>query len=67
MLNFENSCINRPLHNEHKNVICVKKSFIEKDYKQFLGKKKTRATRIFFIFNLFLNFNFSSYILSQIT
>ena len=27
---FETSCINRPLHDEHENVICIKKPFIEK-------------------------------------
>ena len=30
MLNFETSCTKRPLHNQHKNVFCRKKSFIEK-------------------------------------
>ena len=30
MLNFETSCIDKPLHDEHENVICAKKSFIEK-------------------------------------
>ena len=35
MLNFVSSCINTPLHTEHENVICAKKSFIEekKSYK----------------------------------
>ena len=59
MLNFfETSCINRPLHNEHENVIFAKKSFIEKDYKQFLVKIETKATRILFIFDIFFNFDF---------
>ena len=30
MLNFETLCTNRPLHDEYENVICIKKSFIEK-------------------------------------
>ena len=30
MLNFETSCLNRLLYNEHENVICAKKSSIEK-------------------------------------
>ena len=55
MLNFETSCTNTPLHNEHENVICTKKLFIEKSYKQLSGKNETRATRIFKIFNILLN------------
>ena len=50
--------MNRPLHNEHENVICAKKSFIEKNYKQFLDKNEIGASRNFFIFNFFLNFDF---------
>ena len=42
MLNFETSCTNRPLHNE--DVICAQKSFIEKNYKQFLGKNETKTS-----------------------
>ena len=36
---LETSCTNRPLHNEHENVICAKKSFIEKKLKAFFGQK----------------------------
>ena len=48
MLYFEASCINRPLHNEHENVICAKKPFIEKDYKKKLVKNNIWVARIFF-------------------
>ena len=30
MLNFETSCTNRTPHNEYENLICAKKSFVEK-------------------------------------
>ena len=53
MLKFEISCTNRPLHNEHENVICAKKPFIEKSYNQLFGKNETRVARNFFIFDLF--------------
>ena len=46
-------------HNEHENVICAKKSFVEKGYKQFLVENKTRAAlgkKI--ISDRFFNFNF---------
>ena len=40
--------IDRPLHNEHENVICAKKSFIEKNgYKQFLVKNERGIVTIF--------------------
>ena len=41
------------LVNEHENVVCAKKSFIEKGYKSFLVKNKTREARISFIFDFF--------------
>ena len=34
---FETSCINRPLHNEHKN---IKKSFIKKRLYTIFGQKQ---------------------------
>ena len=60
-LNIETSYTNRPLHNEHENVIFAKKSFIEKSYKQVLSKIKIQAARIFYIFNHFLSFRFFMY------
>ena len=42
-MNFETSCTNRPLHNEYGNVICSKKSFIEKKVGMiFVQKTKCR-------------------------
>ena len=53
MLNFETSCTNRPLHNEHENVICAKKSFIEKKYKQFWAKNRMGQLEWFLFSTLF--------------
>ena len=39
MMNFEISCTNRPFHNEYENIICAKKSFIEKWIKTIFGQK----------------------------
>ena len=36
---FETSCIHRSFHNEHENVICTKKSFIEKNISNLWAKK----------------------------
>ena len=51
MLNFETSCTNRPLHNEHENVICAKKSFIEKNLLTILGLK-TKLGQLEFFFKI---------------
>ena len=54
-------------------IINMKMEFVQrnhlqkKSYKQFSSKNKSGAARIFFVFNLFLNFNLFSHILSQIT
>ena len=58
MLNFQNLYTDRPLHNEHDDVICAKKFFLEKSYKQFLGKNKIRVAISFNIFNPFSNLIF---------
>ena len=48
------SCTNRPLHNEHENVICAKKSFVgKKNISNFWAKNKTMAARIFLILTFF--------------
>ena len=53
---LETSCTNRYLHNKHDNVICANKSFIEKDYKQFLVKNESVVITKNQILTFFPNF-----------
>ena len=51
MLRFETSCAKRSLHNKYGNVICAKRSFLEKKITTFFQIIIFRATKkIFKIF-----------------
>ena len=48
MLNFEASCTNRPLYNEHENVICAKEKIYEKKIiNDFWSKMKLEQLEFF--------------------
>ena len=48
MLKLKTSYTNRLVYNEHGNVSCAKKSFIEKYYEHFLFKKGNASSYFFF-------------------
>ena len=57
MLNFETSYASIPLHNEHRNVICAKRSFTEKktSCRHILSKNNIWGTYKILILNIFFN------------
>ena len=50
--------ITNSMRNHFANVICAKKSFMNKGYKQFLVKNEIKASISFLILDLFSNFKF---------
>ena len=64
---FETSCANRSLHNEHGNVICAKRSFVEKEVITKFCQKITFGTTKKVILKSFFQFENFWCILSQST